>query len=114
MLSLHRMCEHPVKMLTMQINQLRGLLYEFSVDLPQGRKKGMAMMVEKLARLDGRLSAMVIVLIRQQIRRIQALDQDIRGAHQRSGRQAEGLTNEPTGEVPCSGARRRDRQGRTK
>ena len=79
MLSLHRMCEHPVKMLTMQINQLRELLYEFGVDLPQGRKKRMAMVVEKLARLDGRLSAMVIVLIRQQIRRIQVLDQDITG-----------------------------------
>jgi len=30
-----------------------------------------------------------------------------RGAHQRGGRQAASLTAEPTGEAPCSGARRR-------
>jgi hypothetical protein len=32
-----------------------------------------------------------------------------RGAHQQGGRQTESLTAEPTGEVPCSGARRRDK-----
>jgi hypothetical protein len=36
-----------------------------------------------------------------------------RGAHPRSGRQAAGLTAEPSGEVPCSGARRRDKAERS-
>jgi hypothetical protein len=36
-----------------------------------------------------------------------------RGAHQRGGRQAESLAAEPTGEVPCSGARRRDKAERS-
>lgn len=78
-LTLHRMREQLVKMRTMQINQLRGLLYEFGVDLPQGRKKGMARLVEELAQLDDRLSAMVIEAIRQQIHRIESLDQNIAG-----------------------------------
>ena len=30
-------------MRTMQIQQLRGLLYEFGADLPQGRQAGMGM-----------------------------------------------------------------------
>jgi len=36
-----------------------------------------------------------------------------RGAHQRSGRQAVSLTAESSGEVPCSGARRRDKAERS-
>jgi len=47
-LTLHRMREQLIKMRTMQINQLRGLLYEFGADLPQGRIKGMARVVEEL------------------------------------------------------------------
>ena len=35
-LTLHRMREQLVKMRTMQVNQLRGLLYEFGAELPQG------------------------------------------------------------------------------
>ena len=38
-LTLHRIRELLVKMRTMQINQLRGLLYEFGADLPAGRQK---------------------------------------------------------------------------
>ncbi len=36
-----------------------------------------------------------------------------RGAHQRSGRQAVSLTAAQSGEVPCSGARRRDKAERS-
>ena len=78
-LALHRMREQLVKMRTMQVNQLRGLLYEFGISLPQGRKKGMSRVVEKVALLEGRLSPMVIELIRQQIQRIKTFDQDIAG-----------------------------------
>ncbi|MDA8160987.1 MAG: IS110 family transposase [Desulfobacteraceae bacterium] len=76
-LTLHRMREQLVKMRSMQINQLRGLLYEFGIDLPQGRQKGMARIVEELPLLDGRLSVMFIDAIRQQLKRIEALDCDI-------------------------------------
>ena len=78
-LTLHRMREQLVKIRTMQINQLRGLLYEFGVDLPQGRQKGMARVTEEVAKLEGRVSALVIDTIRLQIQRIKTLDQDIDG-----------------------------------
>jgi len=76
-LSLHRMREQLVKMRTMQTNQLRGLLYEFGVDLPQGRQKAMDKIVKELARLEDRMSAIFIDAIRQQLKRIEALSCDI-------------------------------------
>jgi transposase len=76
-LTLHRVRAQLVKMRTMQINQLRGLLYEFGADLPQGRQRGIARVGEELTRLEGRLSPLVIDAIRDQLRRIETLDQDI-------------------------------------
>jgi len=78
-LALHRIREQLVKMRTMQVNQLRGLLYEFGISLPQGRKKGMAKVVEEVALLEGGISPMVIELVQQQIQRIKTFDQDIDG-----------------------------------
>ena len=78
-LTLHRIREQLVKMRTMQINQLRGLLYEFGADLPQGRQRGMARVGEELTRLEGTLSPLVIDAIRDQLRRIETLDRDIAG-----------------------------------
>lgn len=76
-LSLHRLRAQLVKMRTMQINQLRGLLYEFGADLPAGRQAGMARMPAELDRLAQRLPAMLIETLRGQIQRIEALDADI-------------------------------------
>ena len=76
-LTLHRMREQLVKIRTMQINQLRGLMYEFGADLPQGRQRGMARVGEELTRLEGTLSPLVIDAIRDQLRRIETLDRDI-------------------------------------
>jgi transposase len=78
-LSLHRIREQLVKMRTMQTNQLRGLLYEFGADLPQGRQRAMARINDELAKLEDTLSALVIETMRDQIRRIEALDEDIAG-----------------------------------
>lgn len=78
-LTLHRIREQLVKIRTMQVNQLRGLLYEFGADLPQGRQRGLARVGEALALLEGKLSAMVIEVIRDQLRRIETLDEDIAG-----------------------------------
>ena len=78
-LTLHRIREQLVKMRTMQINQLRGLMYEFGADLPQGRQRGMARVGEELTRLEGTLSPLVIDAIHDQLRRIETLDRDIAG-----------------------------------
>jgi transposase len=78
-LMLHRMREQLVKMRTMQVNQLRGLLYEFGAELPQGRQRGIARIGGELERLQDVLPAIVIETIREQLKRIEALDQDIAG-----------------------------------
>ena len=72
------MREQLVKMRTMQVNQLRGLLYEFGISLPQGRKRGMAKVVEEFPQLEEKLSPMVMELIRQQIQRIKTFERNIK------------------------------------
>jgi transposase len=76
-LTLHRVRELSVKMRTMQINQLRGLLYEFGVNLPAGRQRGMERIPSELEKLEGVLPAMVIETVRSQLKRIEELDKDI-------------------------------------
>ena len=79
MLTLHRLREQLVKIRTMQINQLRGLLYEFGVNLPAGRQKGMAQVGQALAQLDDTLPVLVLEALREQVARIEALTADIDG-----------------------------------
>jgi transposase len=76
-LTLHRMREQLVKMRTMQVNQLRGLLYEFGAELPQVRQRGIERIPGELEKLEGIVSAMVIETIRGQLKRIGGFDQDI-------------------------------------
>lgn len=76
-LVLHRIRAQLVKVRTMHVNELRGLLYEFGADIPKGRKKGMDCMPKALAQLESCLPAMVVETMRGQIKRIDALDSDI-------------------------------------
>jgi transposase len=76
-LMLHRMRSQLVQMRTMQVNQLRGLLYEFGAELPAGRSQAIARIPEELARLESVLPAMVIDTMREQLKRIGGLDHDI-------------------------------------
>jgi transposase len=61
----------------MQVNQLRGLLYEFGAELPKGQQRGTQEIPNALAQLDGVLPAMVIEALRQQLERLGELDRDI-------------------------------------
>jgi len=76
-LMLHRVREQRVKMRTMQINQLRGLLYEFGVILPAGRHKAMTQVAQALARLEDTLPAMALEALREQCASIEALSAQI-------------------------------------
>jgi transposase len=78
-LMLHRMREQLVKMRTMQVNQLRGLLYEFGAELPQGRQRGIERMGSELERLEGIVPALVIATIREQLKRIESFSKEIDG-----------------------------------
>jgi transposase len=76
-LMLHRMRSQLVEMRTMQVNQLRGLLYEFGAELPPGRSAGLECIPGELAKLESVLPAMVIDTVREQLARVQGLGQDM-------------------------------------
>jgi len=76
-LTMHRVREQLVKIRTMQVNQLRGLLYEFGAELPQGRQRGVKEIPNALAQLESVLPAMVIEALRRQLKWLGELDRDI-------------------------------------
>ena len=76
-LALHRMRQGLVKMRTMQVNALRGLLTEYGEVMPQGKaglRKGIA---AALAQVELRLPGIVIEALREQWQRITELDMQI-------------------------------------
>lgn len=78
-LSLHRMRAQLMKMRIMQTNALRGLLYEFGIALPEGHKKLLQSVQAELANAQqkNRLPDVVVVSIQEQLKRIEALQDDI-------------------------------------
>lgn len=82
-LALHRMREQLIKIRTMQVNQIRGLLYEFGADLPQGRQQGLKAVPDALADLEGTVTPMMMETVRQQLKRLGEMDQDIADIEQR-------------------------------
>jgi len=82
-LTLHRVREQLIKIRTMQINAIRGLLYEFAADLPQGRERGMKEIPGALTELEGKVSAMALDTLRQQLKRLGEMDKDIAAIEKR-------------------------------
>lgn len=83
-LSLHRMRSHWVSVRTATVNALRGLLYEFGVALPRGKRVGMRYLAEHRAQVDAQLPATMVRLLNDQLmalqdieRHVQAMDQEI-------------------------------------
>src|SRR5271169_5778532 len=70
MLSLHRMRALLVKFRTMQVNQLRGLLYEFGATFRAGRLGGLAEIRARMAELEAALPGTMIGSLQDQLRRI--------------------------------------------
>jgi len=85
MLALHRMRALLVKSRTMQVNQLRGLLYEFGATFRSGRQAGLAEMRARMAELEQALPAMLFAGLRDQLQRIDGLEQDIDQLEKRIG-----------------------------
>jgi transposase len=85
MLSEHRMRALLVKFRTMQINQLRGLLYEFGVSLPSGRLAGLAEIRARMAELEETLPESLLSSLQDQLKRIDALQTDIATLERRIG-----------------------------
>ena len=85
MLGLHRMRALLVKVRTMQVNQLRGLMYEFGVTFRAGRLAGLAEIRARMAELEGVLPGAMLRGLQDQLRRIAGLEQDIDQLEQRIG-----------------------------
>jgi len=78
------MRSHWVGMRTATVNALRGLLYEFGVALPRGKRVGMRYLAEHRVEIDAQLPATMVRLLNDQLlalqdieRHVQAMDQEI-------------------------------------
>ena len=85
MLSLHRMRAQLVKIRTMQVNQLRGLMYEFGVTFRAGRLAGLSEIRRRMAELEATLPGMVLSSLQDQLKRIDGLGQEIEGLEKQMG-----------------------------
>lgn len=77
MLSLHRMRALLIKFRTMQVNQLRGLLYEFGASFRAGRVAGLAEIRGRMAELEDEIPSPMMACLQEQIGRIDELQRDI-------------------------------------
>lgn len=78
-LALHRLRAQLMKMRIMQTNGLRGLLYEFSIVLPEGHRLLSQRIQGELASAQGqgRLPKVLVESVQDQLRRIDGLQNDI-------------------------------------
>jgi transposase len=81
MLALHRMRQQLVRFRVMQVNQMRGLLYEFGVILPQGPRASIEAAKAALATLADQLPAMLTESLQEQLSRMLVLDEQIARLH---------------------------------
>ena len=82
-LTLHRQRELLMKMRVMQTNALRGLLYEFGAVFAKGTKAMLGEVEAALESLSTKLPQMVADSLREQVRRIKALGEDIAAIEKR-------------------------------
>jgi transposase len=83
MLALHRMRMSLIKFRTMQVNQLRGLLYEFGVTLKGGRQAGLLEMQQRMAELEETVPGMLFEAIKEQMQRLAEIEADIQDIERR-------------------------------
>ncbi len=77
MLALHRIRALLVKFRTMQVNQLRGLLYEFGVTFRAGRLAGLAEIRARMAELEDTLPGTLLCSLQGRLKRIDEVQHDI-------------------------------------
>ncbi|CAB3704812.1 IS110 family transposase ISRta3 [Paraburkholderia sediminicola] len=66
-----------IKFRTMQVNQLRGLLYEFGASFRAGRAAGLAEIRARMAELEDFLPGIMLNSLQDQLKRIDGIEQDI-------------------------------------
>jgi len=104
MLALHRMRLSLVKFRTMQMNQLRGLLYEFGIILRDGRQAGLAEMKQRLAELEQAVPGMLFDSVKEQLKRLDEIGDDLEGLERRiKGWQKQQAACRKVAEIPGVG-----------
>ncbi len=76
-LSLHRVRSHWMQVRTATINSLRGLLYEFGVVLPKGRRAALRLLAEQRAQIEQQLPGIMVQLLDGHLQALGALDEQI-------------------------------------
>ena len=89
-LTLHRQRELMMKMRTMQVNALRGLLYEFGATFAKGHKALFGEIEQAFVDLSAQLPQMVVDSLREQVTRITALSEDMASIEKRLALQLKG------------------------
>jgi hypothetical protein len=69
----------------MQVNQLRGLLYEYGVTLKTGRHAGLAEMGQRMEELQDRVPGLLLQALQGQLVRIDGIDKEIGQIEKRIG-----------------------------
>jgi transposase len=85
MLGLHRIRSLLVKFRTMQVNQLRGLLYEFGASFRAGRVAGLAEIRSRMEELEEALPGALMCCLQAQLTRVDELQKEIDQLEQRIG-----------------------------
>jgi transposase len=85
MLGLHRIRELLVKFRTMQVNQLRGLLYEFGVTLKTGRQAGLTEIRQRMVEMEEQVPGLLLPALQAQLKRIEGIEDDIQVIEKRIG-----------------------------
>jgi len=83
MLALHRMRQSLVKFRTMQVNQLRGLLYEFGITVKGGRQAGVEEILQRKDEFEQSLPGMLFEALKQQLDRLGTIDTDLQNIERR-------------------------------
>lgn len=76
-LSLHRVRVQLMKSRIMQTNELRGILYEFGIVLPEGHRQLLLALPDTLNEAKQRLPALLMDSLDEQVRRIKQIAEDI-------------------------------------
>jgi transposase len=76
-LALHRLRAQLMKMRIMQTNEVRGLLYEFGIVLPEGHRALLKELPAALREAQSTLPAMLLDSLGEQVRRINQLEADL-------------------------------------
>jgi len=76
-LALHRIRQQIVRIRVMQINQLRGLLYEFGFIFPAGRSASIKAIRDQLPEMEADVPRMLLDSVEEQLGRLALLDEQV-------------------------------------